>query len=295
MSRVPTAWATAVLAATLLATAAAPVAEAKGGHSQPPKTSSPSGNDIGWPQCGGAYPHGQAFGIVGLNDGLANNLNPCLASELAWAAASVGGTAVKLASLYVNTADPGQVIDQISDWPTDNVDPAGNNEDPQASGAFFPDPYGACGGTDTAACSWQYGWDRAVADVLWLESTTGTGFSTAPSSYPWWLDVETANTWESGSSGALANNTADLEGMVAALQAFGGVASVGVYSTSYQWGVITGGTSSASTLAKLPDWIPGARTQSGAQSNCSLPSFTGGRVLIAQWFGKFDGDVSCTG
>ena len=271
MSRVLATWATAVLAAALLATAAAPAAEAKGGsHSQ---SSSPSGYDIGWPQCGGAYPHGQAFGIVGVNDGLANNWNPCLADELAWATASAGGTALPPAALYVNTADPGQVIAQISDWPA-----KGSNGG----------PYGTCDGTDTQACSWAYGWERATADISTFESATGA----VASAYPWWLDVETGNTWESG-AGAFANNTADLEGMVAAFTAAG--AAVGIYSTSYQWGVITGGTSTKSSLYELPNWIPGARTQSAAQSNCSLPSFTGGTVQIAQWFGRYDGDVSCIG
>ena len=31
-----------------------------------------------------------------------------------------------------------------------------------------------------------------------------------------------------------------------------------------------------------------------AKSNCSLPSFTNGPVMITQWFGKpYDGDVAC--
>jgi hypothetical protein len=290
VSRVSRRWVAALLGAALLTVAAAPAAEAKGGHPQP---SSPSGNDIGWPQCGGAYPQGQVFGIVGLNDGLANSLNPCLEDELRWAAASAGSPAIPPASLYVNTADPGQVIAQILDWPTDNTDPAGASE--ALGSATYEDPYGACGGTDSLACSWQYGWDRAVTDLLWLEATSGVGFSNVPASFPWWLDVETGNTWESGSSDALTRNVADLEGMVDALRFVGRVTSVGIYSTSYQWSVITGGTASSATLAGLPDWIPGARTQSGAVANCGLPAFTGGRVLIAQWFGRFDSDVSCAG
>lgn len=265
--------------ALLLAAVAAPGVEARGG---PGASSSPVGNDIGWPQCGGAYPKGQAFGIVGLNDGLANNLNPCLASELAWAAGSSGKSAsLPPAAIYVNTADPGQVINLITDWPTGNT-------------GSVTDPYGSCDGTDSAACSWQYGWDRATQDVQWLAATVGTGFSTLAAAYPWWLDVETGNTWETGGSAALANNTADLEGMVAALE-YAGAPYVGVYSTSYQWSTIAGATSGQSALNGLPDWIPGARTQSAAQSNCSLPSFTGGPVLITQWFGKYDGDVSCLG
>lgn len=37
-----------------------------------------TGNDISYPQCGAAFPSSPAFGIVGVNGGLANDLNPCL-------------------------------------------------------------------------------------------------------------------------------------------------------------------------------------------------------------------------
>ena len=50
-----------------------------------------------------------------------------------------------------------------------------------------------------------------------------------PSRYTWWLDVETMNTWQSGSAEALARNRATLEGMTAYLVSRGG--RVGIYST----------------------------------------------------------------
>jgi len=254
-------------------------------------TASTTGNDISWPQCGGSFPSGQAFGIVGVNDGLANNFNPCLGpykggsastSELSWALQSTGtskpGTQPK-AALYVNTADPGP---GVADWPTNNLDPNNNTTS------------STCTGGDTAACAWQYGWDRAVSDMDWLAQAATqlslSGSATGASGYPWWLDVETANSWETGTTG-LANNVADLQGMVDALKA-GGVTTVGIYSTSYQWGQITGG-SQAGNLSGLPDWIPGARRLSSAQSNCSLTGFTGA-VTITQWFGQpYDGDYAC--
>lgn len=277
------------LSVILLASVGAAPTLAKG-HSHG-NSSGTTGNDISWPQCGGSYPAGQAFGIVGVNGGLANELNPCLVSELTWAAGSSGTTSLPKAALYVNTANPGQVVPAVADWPGDNTDPAGVDVGPDGTNL---DPYGRCAGADDSACSWQYGWDRAVQDVLWLQQTAGSGFSNGAADYPWWLDVETGNSWESG-SGGLAHNIADLEGMVSAFQEFGGVATVGIYSTSYQWGVITGGTSSSTVLTGLPDWIPGARREKAAESNCSLPPFTAGPVLITQWFGHFDGDVSCMG
>ena len=148
------AFAASVVSAALLLGVGGSPALAKGGHQGPgpgPSSSSTTGNDISWPQCGGSYPSGQAFGIVGLTGGLANRLNSCFASELSWALGSSGGlTSVPLASLYVNTADPGQLISQVTDWPTNNVDP--NNVD-----VAQLDPYGGgtCDGTDSPACSWQ--------------------------------------------------------------------------------------------------------------------------------------------
>ncbi len=257
------------------------------------RAASTSGNDISYPQCGRTFPSGQAFGIVGINGGLANTLNPCFGpygsggratSELAWAWGSTGASKLPKAALYVNTADPGP---GVADWPKDNVDPTGANEAPGNPNA---DPYGLCDGSNSPACAWQYGWDRAVQDMTWLSSAAArVGVASGASTYRWWLDVETGNSWETG-AGGLANNVADLQGMVGRLQASG--ATVGIYSTSYQWGVITGG-SMAGSLDGPSDWIPGARTQSAAQSNCSLPGFTGS-VMITQWFGKpYDGDWTC--
>ncbi len=273
-------------------------------------TTTPTGADVSYPQCGTTLPATPAFGIVGVTGGLANDLNPCLGpsssypsysqSELYWAvASSTGGTSQPHASLYVNSADPGNVSNGtvITDWPT--------------SSSSNTDPYGLCttvtvtlsGSTDTVgansdACAWQYGDNKATQDVSWLEAAAAAidtqsapvTVSATASSYPWWLDVETTNTWQSDTT----MNVADLQGMIAGLQA-AGVTTVGAYSTSSQWDAITGGTSATSgSLYQIPNWIPGARTLSGAQANCTQTSFTGGRVTLTQWFGHpDDGDYAC--
>jgi hypothetical protein len=285
------------LAAVVILTAGALPALAK-------SRTTTTGNDISWPQCGGSYPTGQVFGIVGINHGLANNLNSCLASELSWASTSTGSalpTGFPKAALYVNTADPGSVLPVVPDWPSGNIDPNGVSESP---GSTNEDPYGPCVGSNDQACAWQYGWDRAIQDMLWLIATpTSAGVSDLPSTYWWWLDVETANSWESG-SGGLANNVAALRGMVAAFRntvetasgvQLGGVTTVGIYSTSSQWGqIVSSSAAGYSDLVGLPDWIPGARTLSGAQANCSLAGFTTPKPVITQWFGRpFDGDFAC--
>ena len=265
-------------------------------------TASTTGNDISFPQCGGSLPSGQAFGIVGVNDGLANTPNPCLGpspsypsytqSELYWAVVDSSGKGSQpRASLYLNTADPGN---GVPDWPTTSMS---------------TDQYGSCGasgttgvGEDSTACAWQYGYNKAAQDASWLASAASalkaeappTTVSGAANAYPWWLDVETGNSWQSGSNG-LAMNVADLQGMVAALSA-AGATQVGVYSTSYQWSQVTGGPkyTIGTSLLGLPDWIPGARSLSGAISNCQLTSFTGGVVELTQWFSNpYDSDYAC--
>ena len=227
------------------------------------------GNDISWPQCGSQYPTGQAFGIVGVNNGLANNTNPCFASELSWAQQSKGGTGQARAALYVNTANPGLAG---SYWPKDNT----------YSGYSVNNPYGTCNGTDTAACAYIYGYAKAYDDA------TIRGVI-APSSYTWWLDVETTNSWESNRMA----NTADLEGMTAYFTSLG--AKVGLYSTGYQWGQIVGSVNSNSPLSGLKSWLAGASSVSGAKANCSLPALTSrGAVTITQFVSsRLDYNYSC--
>ena len=273
--------------------------------------STTTGFDVSYPQCGTTLPTSTAFGIVGVNGGVASNLNPCFGpsssypysqSELYWAVSTSTGTSnlKTKALLYVNTGDPGNVYNGkvISDWP-------------QSSNTS--DPYPACStttvtlssgtptvGANSDGCAWQYGYNMAQADAASLTSAANAinapistvTVPTTPSSYPWWLDVETANTWQPDTT----MNVADLQGMIAGLNAEGvPTSSVGVYSTSSQWGTITGGTatSAAGSLYKLANWIPGARTLRGAESNCKLTSFTGGHVTITQWTGTIDNDYAC--
>src|SRR5262249_61937621 len=117
-------------------------------------SSTQAGNDVSYPQCGKKLPSGQAFGIVGVNDGLANTTNPCLAKQITWAQASSGATSQPKVSLYVNTANPGNL--GVADWPKNNTGPSGNT---------VTDPYGSCTGGDDQACAWQYGWNIANLDA----------------------------------------------------------------------------------------------------------------------------------
>ena len=237
------------------------------------------GYDVSYPQCGTTLPSGQAFGVVGVNGGLATTANKCLSTQLTWAWNSSGAVASQpKAQLYLNTANPGEIRNQVTTWPH-----SGNT------------PYGRCTGGNTHACSWEYGWERTQNSVtnFFTPAASSAGVPTTPSSYTWWLDVETTNTWQSGSSQALARNKATLEGMTAYLTLRGG--KVGIYSTGTQFHQIAGHPGSGSTLYHVDSWLAGASSASGARTNCAKPPLlAGGHVLLAQYVvGGLDHDLSC--
>lgn len=264
--------------------ASAPVAPAQRSKTIPPPAS--TGNDVSWPQCMrlNSLPSNQAFGIIGVNNGTPNTTNPCFASELAWAEKSSGTTHQPKATLYVNTANPGDTTPTVADWPTSNF----NITEPNVVAI---DPYGTCNGADDTACSWQYGYNLASLDATTRDVPT-------PSSYQWYLDVETVNSWTASPT----RNAADLEGMVTYFKNAG--IAVGLYSTYRQWGDIVGSNYGESrdaggdVLNGLPSWVPGASDESSAEADCGLRPFTeGGRVVLSQYLSvqaDLDFDVACS-
>ncbi len=268
-----------VIASFLFIIIAAPIAYAAKAPSLTP-TTTPLGNDISYPQCGKTLPKNQAFGIVGINGGLATTTNPCLKDQLIWANKSIGGTPQEKIQLYVNTANPGGL--NTESWPK-----TGNKDN----------PYGTCDGSDTLACAWQYGWNRAAEAVnqRFIPAATLANIDSTPSKYIWWLDVETMNTWKAPTSGFnTLSNTMVLEGMTSYYQSQG--TRVGLYSTAYQWGQIVGNSvSSTSNLNGLPNWRPGGANLSTSKQACSATSLTpGGKVVLTQFISKnLDYDYSC--
>src|SRR5205823_2638614 len=165
------------LAAAVLLASSAPALASKshkggGGSGGGGGTTTPQGYDISYPQCGGVYPSAPAFGVVGVNGGLAYASNGCLASEYQWALGSSTTTGAK-ASLYANTGNPGPVS---AHWPKGQTSPM------------------ACDGTWSAGCSYDYGWNAAQDSFADASAAIG---ATAAGTVPWWLDVETANSWNS--------------------------------------------------------------------------------------------------
>jgi hypothetical protein len=244
------------------------------------------GADVSWPQCRtqSSWPTDQAFGIVGVNDGLANSTNPCFAQELAWARSAKGGTSQPKAQLYVNTANPGQAFRDDPElsrasWPTSNRDPDGG---PVAVPARYGSCVGGTAGLTSAGCSYVYGWNRAYEDVHDRNVPSG--------SWRWWLDAETDGSWQSDQS----LNRATLEGMTDLFRSTGG--SVGLYSSPSEWSKLFGTVPSNSSLYRLPTWrASGVVPLASAQAGCAASPFTaGGRTEIVQYVaGSQDFDVSC--
>jgi hypothetical protein len=257
-----------VLLAALLLAAPGPASAASPSGSG----KSATGYDISYPQCGDPFPTNVLFGIVGVNAGIVYSANPCLGtgdgpSELAWAEQYEPA-----AILYANTADPGPALS--SHWPTGQTTPQ------------------YCDGSDSIACSYDYGWDAAAdsyqdaVDAYISLGKLPAGATQTPQPNEWWLDVETANSWESNT----ANNVAALRGEVAYLQSQG-VSSVGFYATASDWQTITGGTT---VFSSYPSWHRGIGGRKTALSYCGTTGVTGGPVKYSQYrSGGFDADVRC--
>ncbi|MHB8379398.1 MAG: autotransporter outer membrane beta-barrel domain-containing protein [Acidimicrobiales bacterium] len=233
------------------------------------------GYDISFPQCRESLPPSPGFGVVGVNAGHPFSVNPCLARELAWAQGAVNPNP----GFYANADNPGPTF--ATNWPT-------NQQTPKL-----------CSGADSVACSYDYGWNAArlaFANVVNAEQSNGSSSPTAAAvAAPWWLDVETGNKWQTielGRSAATGTyDEATIEGMIASFTNIG-VTSLGIYSTSQQWNVIT--VSTPSSLLPVPVWIPGFGSVPAAQVGCGSTSFTGGRVAMIQFgLNGFDGDFVC--
>ena len=244
------------------------------------------GYDVSYPQCGKKLPTDHYFGIVGVKGGNAATANNCLADQLVWANKAKTGSKQSKFQVYVNTANPGEVIDQITTWPTSSADSNGN---------IPSNPYGICDGSNDRACSWLYGWNRSIyTESIFKSAANSRGINANTSDYVWWLDVETMNTWQSGSNEALIRNTAAIEGFGAYYLSEG--AKIGLYSTAVQWAEITGNNISVnSNLNGLPNWRPSGASLSNAKANCSVAPLTpNGYISLTQYVVKnLDHNHSC--
>ena len=268
----------ALVPATAYAAKPAPAAK--------PSTAEMVGYDVSYPQCGKTLPTDHYFGIVGINGGNAATPNDCLADQLAWANRAKTGSTQSKYQVYVNTANPGEVISEITTWPKSSADVNGNAP---------ANPYGACDGSNSRACSWLYGWNRSIyTEGVFRNAATSKGLNTNTAEYVWWLDVETMNTWQYGNNEALIRNTAAIEGFGAYYLSKG--AQIGLYSTAAQWSEITGNNvSAASNLNGLRNWRPSGASLANAKANCKVaPLTSGSTIALTQYVVKnLDHNHSC--
>jgi hypothetical protein len=237
-----------------------------------PAADDPIGYDISFPQCGGRFPTDPAFAIIGVNQGRAFTVNPCLGagagpSQLEWAGPD--------AQLYLNTGYPGPELSKAP-WPSGQLVPR------------FCDPEAP----DSADCAYDYGWNAAAhayqaaldayVSLGWAED----GAAGTPVANWWWLDVEIGNSW----SDDAALNVASLQGTIDYLETRD-VAGIGIYSVGPMWDRITGGTDA---FLDYPNWVAGATTINGARRTCIGAGFSGGPVLLTQYtHDGFDANHRC--
>jgi hypothetical protein len=220
------------------------------------------GYDVSFPQCSGPEPNAPAFAVVGVNGGRAFTGNPCLARQYIWALGALSPVQPR-ASFYMNTGNPGP--EASTRWP--------------AAGTTQPRP---CDGTWSVACAYDYGWLAAQDAYARARSVAGDSAALAP----WWLDVESANSWAEDT----ATNAASLEGAIAYLRSVN-VGTVGIYALAADWETIVG--PSNGPFAGLPNWRPGAASSTDAGNWCQR-TVTGGRVEFVQYPSNgFDGNTPC--
>ena len=198
----------------------------------------------------GATPPAANFAIINATGGRPFSANSCLASEI-----SAAGTAQL--SFYFNTG---------------------------YSGAYGRDVTAAC---SSAASGQGYSGKLAQAYAIGCsEASFAISLAPVPGA-AWWLDVETANSWSSSNT---AYNVATIQGAVDEAHSLTSAGSVGVYSSSSAWQMITGGGGVGS--------VDGSWVLNG-QYPCGGTAFGGSPVWVVQNGTTtvngiaFDADTAC--
>jgi LysM repeat protein len=205
-----------------------------------PYQSGADGVDVSYPNCATAGPP-TGFVVVGLNAGRPFTLNPCAASEFAWAHAGAGP-----AGIYLNSSFSPQIERFIQPGCL------GKGSEPSAA----------------LARAWALGCSEASAALAGPLALSGAAVV--------WIDVEISNSW----SPDPALNVATLTGMLATLaNASPAPAAVGIYSNTLWWSAITGGWQlptvpewSQSTANGCPTSFAGGPPWLGQQMGATLDS-----------------------
>jgi len=151
-------------------------------------------------------------------------------------------------------------------------------------------PWGHCASNDALCLAYTYGWNAAEASYS-AAAQQGVHAKT------WWLDVEVVgkyapfptggNGYWSCDQGA---NFATVQGALDALRHRNLVA--GIYSTSYQYGQITGGANSNGGAP--PNWLAGASPSNPGGWCSGSHDFAGGPAWLLQFSpNPYDRDQGC--
>ena len=140
-------------------------------------------------------------------------------------------------------------------------------------------PYGACAPDDNWCRGYNWGYNLAVNSLARAKA-----YGITPGRY--WLDVETDNYWSPSSQ----NNAQVVRGVLDYFLDFN--VPTGIYSTYYQWDLITG---NFMPQAKLPLWVAGATSDIMASQRCDQSRFTfaGGETWMVQYVRQFDQNHAC--
>jgi hypothetical protein len=151
-------------------------------------------------------------------------------------------------------------------------------------------PAGTCAAGDNGCLAYNYGYNTAAQSVS-NAAAQGVGART------WWIDIETVgqctNQFPTNSTGYWSCdqglNSRTIQGAIDGLRQAGLVA--GLYSTHYQWGVITGGYVPAGP--SIPNWLAGAQPTAAWCSGSH--NFAGGTAWLLQLYppDPFDRDQAC--
>jgi hypothetical protein len=161
-------------------------------------------------------------------------------------------------SLYVNTGYPGAASVNAKKYATSPK---------------------LCDASDSNCIAYDYGYNAGLYAVT-AAGNAGVHATT------WWLDVETMNSW----TGDALQNQNSLQGETDAIKV-SGATTVGVYSTTAQWGIITAGWQNG-----LPSWGATTWTTSKqAATYCTGHQFTGGPSFLMQYKASrgIDQDYAC--
>ncbi len=222
------------------------------------------GHDVSWPQCPEEVdglglpmpPTTTAFVVVGLTKSLPFTENPCLADQVAWVEEHA-----KPAHAYTIAAFP--TTAQLSTYRTRG-------------------PWSA---STRAGQLSNVGYAEAV---FALQSLARVGFDPPVV----WIDVEPRATqpWPDDTAAQRRENRFVLEGLMRGLRDAG--VAYGLYSYAAGWQAITGSW----WVPGVPVWATAGRLDypTEALDRCTQASFSGGRVLLSQWYDDVrDYDRTC--